>query len=124
MPTERSLQNLFRMRLTESIPAVRAFVRSVGVFELEDGRVFRAGIKGQCDLYAMARGGLHIEMECKAERGRLTPEQKAWRDFCGEWGVPWLLLQPLRGEALEDTMQRWVELVREIVEQRGSRANV
>jgi hypothetical protein len=124
---ERSLQNVFRMQLTQAIPTLRAFVRSVGVFELEDGRVFRAGIKGQCDIYAMARGGLHIELELKAEKGRLTKEQIAWRDFCIEWGVPWLLLQPARGELVEATMERWIGLVRELVSSKAAeakRANV
>jgi hypothetical protein len=120
MVTERALQNMFRMKATESLKDVRLFVRSVGTFELSDGRVFRAGIKGQSDLIGIARGGLHIEIELKAEKGRFSPEQVAWRHFCQEWGVPWLLLQPLRGEAVEATMERWVGLVREIVEARAS----
>lgn len=113
--SERSLQNLLRVRLTQEIPAVRAFVRSVGVFELEDGRVFKAGLKGQCDLYAVARGGLHLEIELKAEKGRLSKEQMAWRDFCREWGVPWLLLQPTRGETVEATLARWIDEVRDLL---------
>lgn len=94
-------------RCTIEFPSVRVFRRNTGLIKLED-RVFRAGIPGQCDFYALSRGGRHYEIELKRERGRLSKAQRAWRDWCLTWGIPWILLQVQRGEMPPATIVRWV----------------
>lgn len=74
------------------LPTIRLFKRSVGVFNV-DGRTFRAGMKGQADLYGLIKGGRHLEIEVKNVRGILRDEQKKWRVFCELWGIPWLELR-------------------------------
>ena len=74
------------------------------------------GIKGQCDLFGLVRGGQHIELELKSKNGRLSPEQAAWRDWCLSYEVPWVMLQAERGEADEATVERWCGLVRGMME--------
>jgi hypothetical protein len=86
---------------------VRLFRRNVGLVKLDAQRVFRAGIPGQCDLYALARGGWHGEVELK-RFGRLNEAQERWRDWCIDWGVSWILLEADRSEAPAVTVDRWV----------------
>lgn len=109
---ERDLQNHFRIWASERIKDVRVFVRSVGVFELEDGRVFRAGLRGQSDLYAITKGGRHIEIEVKSKTGKLTPDQERWRDWCQSFGVPWFLLKPEGDETQGQTLERGIQMLR------------
>ena len=71
-----------------------------------------AGIKGQCDLWGVVWGGLHLEVELKSQNGRLTPEQRTWRDWCLAGQIPWLCLWPWPSEAAAETVQRWVEAIR------------
>lgn len=78
-----------------------------------DGRVMRAGVRGQADLYGIWRGGRHLEIELKAAGGRLSPEQEAWRAWCLVWDVPYLLLEAERGESVGDTVGRWIERIRQ-----------
>jgi hypothetical protein len=89
---------------------VRLFVRQVGAIKT-DGRVFRAGIKGQADLYAVDRRAKHYEIEVKRFT-KLSPDQEAWKAWCSAWGVPWLLLEVRKAEMPVDTIDRWVEELR------------
>ena len=90
------------------IPSLRLFRRNVGAMKM-DTRWIRFGIKGQCDLYGILRGGRTIELECKAPYRELTDEQCAWRDWCVQWGVPWLLLRQGRHEDPRETAERWCD---------------
>lgn len=97
-----------------ALPNVRLFRRNVGAFQVAGG-VFRSGIKGQADIYGYERGGRALEIECKAARGKLRPEQEAWRDWCRAWGVRWMLLDARARELPAATVSRWVgEISREI----------
>lgn len=87
-------------------PSVRLFRRNVGSM-MVDERFFRAGIKGQCDLYAIDRMGSHYEIEVK-RFGKLSPAQIAWRDWCLEWGVPWKMLVVHLDELPMQTIERWL----------------
>lgn len=87
-------------------PDVRLFRRNTGIIQLES-RVFRASIPGQCDLYAIGKGGRHYEVECK-RFGRMSEPQARWREWCATWGVPWLLLEVRRTELPAETLSRWV----------------
>ena len=94
-----------------TIPWVRLFRRNVLRLRVED-RMVISGVKGQCDLYGLAFGGTHLEIELKSQNGRLTPEQRAWRDWCQAGQIPWLCLWPWPGEVPAETVRRWVEAVR------------
>jgi len=84
----------------------RFFRRNTGTIKLEE-RVFRASIPGQCDLYVIGRGGWHGEAEIK-RFGKLNAAQEHWRDWCREWGVPWILLEADKSEQPGATVERWV----------------
>jgi hypothetical protein len=63
----------------------------------KDGRV-RAIVephtdKGFPDL-VLARAGVVWYFECKTEKGKLTDEQRAWRDILIAAGCRWKLVQP------------------------------
>lgn len=77
--------------------------------QLRDGSWVRAGIPGQADAYAYVRGGLVVEIETKSAAGRLEAAQRAWRDFCRDWGVTYLVLRAGRNEAPGATVARWLE---------------
>ena len=70
-----------------------------------------AGIPGQGDLYGYIFGGRVIEIEIKSKNGRLSPEQRAWRDWCQAGQIPWLCLWPWPGESREETVARWVSVI-------------
>ncbi len=103
---------------------VRLFRRQVfdkTVQDIHTGRVFqvKAGIKGQCDVYGYIKGGTPFELEFKSERGKLSVEQERWRDWCREWGVPWLLLQVNKDEQDVATNVRWAFELNEFVKRLG-----
>lgn len=105
---------LMRELLYESsraIPWVRLFRRNILRLRVDD-RIVISGIRGQCDLWGVFYGGGHIEVELKSQNGRLSPEQRAWRDWCLAGQIPWLCLWPWPGESSAETVQRWVEAIR------------
>ena len=104
---EGDYQRALLARVALEFRHVRFFRRNVGLVEMQDGRKFRSGIKGQADLYALARGGWHGEVEVKRFT-RLSPEQEHWRDWCREWGVPWACVEARRDEPPTATVDRWV----------------
>lgn len=106
VPLEGDYQRALLARCALEFRDVRFFRRNTGMIQLEE-RVFRAGIPGQCDLYAIGRGGRHYEIEIK-RFGKLSPAQEAWRDWCKQWGVPWTCLSVKRGEPVPETMARWM----------------
>ena len=90
-----------------ALPDLRLFRRNVGAIQMQ-GRVFRAGLPGQADMYGYERGtGRAIEIEAKL-RSKLSPDQERWRDWCQSWGVLWLLLAASKGETQGQTVTRWV----------------
>lgn len=87
------------------------FARKTGAIKVED-RYFRAGIKGQADLYVIGRGGWHGEVELKRD-GDLSEAQAHWRDWCQARSVPWLLLRAFRKEEQPpQTIERWLRELR------------
>ena len=95
-----------------ALPGMRIFRRNIVNVETKGGWRARAGIKGQSDAYAICRGGRIIEIETKARTGRLSREQKAWRDFCLEWEIPYLTLIEKKGESPDETVLRWLAEIR------------
>lgn len=99
-----------------ALPHVRLFRRNILKLKMIDprtnkDRIVIAGIPGQCDLYFYVYGGRGGEIEIKSQHGRLTPEQKAWRDWCLAGQIPWLCLWPWQNETKEETVQRWVSAI-------------
>lgn len=115
---ESKLQAAFLLAVPREVPAVRVFRRNVAVVRVE-GRVIRFGIRGQCDLYAIAYNGLHAEIELKALGGDLAPEQRAWRAWCINWNVPYALLEEREHESKSDTIGRWCRELRSVLALRG-----
>jgi hypothetical protein len=100
-----------------ALPWVRLFRRNVLRLKVVDARTNKdrmviAGIPGQCDLYGYVFSGRVIEVEVKSQNGSLTPEQRAWRDWCLAGQIPWVCLWPWPGEAATETVQRWVAAIR------------
>ncbi len=93
---------------------LRMFRRNILRVKIE-GRVIKVGIKGQCDIYGIVRGGRHIEVEVKWIGGTLRPDQKVWRDWCIAMGVPWILLQTRAEETQEQNVARWIEELRILI---------
>lgn len=87
---------------------VRLFRRQIMLAKSDDGRVMKAGVKGQADIWGFTLEGRHIEIEAKAASGRLTPDQAAWRAFCETTGVVYMLAQAERDERPDTTCTRWV----------------
>ena len=105
---EVTLQSMFLLKLPFEIPTLRVFRRNVGAARMKGRHVVTFGVKGQCDTYGIADYGRHIECELKALHGRLNPFQKAWRAWCLEHHVPYMLAIEKRGEAHEQTVDRWI----------------
>lgn len=99
-----------------AMPYLRLFRRNILRLKMTDSRgkerMVIAGLAGQSDLYGYLYGGRCIEIELKSKNGRLTPEQRAWRDWCLAGQIPWLCLWPWPGEAPTETVRRWVEAIR------------
>lgn len=96
------------------IPELRLFRRNILRAKI-DGRIIQAGIKGQCDLWGVTRGGTHVEIELKSIRGSLTPEQRSWGAFCVEWRVPYVALKAHKGESCQQTAERWCVEIRRVL---------
>lgn len=97
-----------------ALPDLRLFRRNVGAIQMK-GRVFRAGLPGQADMYGYERGtGRAIEIEAKL-KSRLSPDQERWRDWCRAWGVLWLLVTASKGETQAQTVTRWVAETRAVL---------
>lgn len=119
---ELELMRAFMAEVPRAMPHVRVFRRDIINADVQrNGRSFhiKAGIKGQSDLYAIARGGLHVELETKATKGTLADEQKAWRAFCLDWRIPHLVLRAKAGEHPATTIERWVSELRSVVSEFG-----
>lgn len=115
---ERELMQFFMAEVPTYLPHVRVFVRTiVNATASKGGRHFhiKAGIKGQSDMYALAEGGLHVELETKAAKGRMLEEQKAWREFCLAFRIPHLVLRARSGEHPASTIERWIAELRAVL---------
>ena len=98
-----------------ALPWVRLFRRNILRLKMTDNRgkerMVIAGIPGQGDLYGYIFGGRVIEIEIKSKNGRLSSEQRTWRDWCQAGQIPWLCLWPWPGESREETVARWVSVI-------------
>lgn len=117
---ERDLKSTLLLAAPRELPTLRLFTRQVMRVKLhESERTVAVGIKGQCDLYGLARGGLHIELELKTATGVMSPKQREWRAFCERWAVPHLVLRAKAEESVEETVKRWCHEIRWLVNDRA-----
>jgi hypothetical protein len=119
MTLESTLQTALLLAAPRELPDIRLFRRNVGVARLRGGHTVSFAVAGQCDLYALVRGGKHIEVELKQAGApkRIPPDQQAWADFCLDWGVPHIVLRAAPTETVGDTIVRWCAELRAVVAQ-------
>jgi hypothetical protein len=116
---ETDLVKLWVVRVPVVMPNVRVFIRTIidRVVQI-DGRTVRliANEPGQGDAWALVKGGRHIEIEAKAARGTMREAQERWQAFCAAWGVDHLVVRARKNEKPEETIERWCEELRAVVE--------
>lgn len=114
--TESSLQSALLLAAPASLPSLRLFRRNITKVKIR-GYTVQFGLPGQCDLYGYLKGGQALEVELKAAGKGLNPDQKKWRDWCVEWGVPHIVLTGRKEETVEETVDRWIEELRDLCSQ-------
>lgn len=79
--------------------------RNTGAVQFQDGGFMRFGSKGAADIWCLIERDVgscgdmvavttHIEIECKRAdgKGRLSFDQKEFRQFCDKSGIPYFLV--------------------------------
>lgn len=115
LATETELKWQFIATVPFALANVLVFDRPIlHVQATAKGRTWhqRAGVPGQADAYAVARGGLHVELEMKSARGVVAEKQELWRRRCERLRVPHLVLRARKNELPADTVMRWIEELR------------
>lgn len=116
MTIEVEYQKALLKRLSLECRKAAFFGRITGKFELRKGGWVHPSIPGQCDIYGIRkRDARHYEIELKNVHTRTSPEQEAWAKWCGENGVPYLLLRVRKGELDIACIDRWVAEVNYLV---------
>ena len=77
--TEKQIQNAI-LREFGTRPDLRIWRANVGAARI-GRRVVRFGIPGQADLTGIAPDGRRLEIEVKSKDGRLSEDQKRFRDL-------------------------------------------
>jgi hypothetical protein len=60
---------------------IKAWSNPSGTVQIRSGKFMSFGLKGSSDILGLLPGGRFLAIECKSERGRLSPEQ---RDFLAD----------------------------------------
>ena len=100
------LQPAFLELIPFHVPHLRFFRRSNAVTRVH-GRMMTFGLAGMPDLYGIFDGGMHLEVELKGAKGRLSPEQIIFQGWCADHRVPYLLLKAKAAETIQQTAERW-----------------
>ncbi len=107
MSLESHLQTKLLLEAPKRFKDLRLFRRNVGSAVMKGGYTVQFAIPGQCDLYGYVRGGRTIEVELKNVGEGLKPDQKIWRAWCVEWGIPHIVLTAMKNETDQQTIDRW-----------------
>jgi hypothetical protein len=108
--TETELRRFYVAACTEKFLDTRMFIRNTGVIEFE-GRAFKAGIKGQSDVWGWLYRPpypMPLEIELKNVLTPVTPEQKVWAAYCKVKTVPYLQLRAEKGKTPKQVIDAWV----------------
>lgn len=108
------LQPALLLLIPYRLPTLRLFRRNNATVRIE-GRVVKFGIKGAPDFYGVVDGGLHVEIELKAARGQLRPEQREFRAWCIEHRVPYVNPTARADETIKQTTERWCDEIASVV---------
>ena len=114
---ELAYQHAFIAAAPYHLPA-RLYQRNIINTQTIHGTRVRNGIKGQADIECIVFGGLHIELEAKAIKGRLSPQQLKWQAFCHRNDIPHLVVRVAPDETPDQTIARWIEELRTCIESR------
>jgi hypothetical protein len=55
---------------------IKAWSNPSGAVQIRPGKFMSFGLKGSSDILGILPGGRFLAVECKAEHGRLSPEQR------------------------------------------------
>ena len=110
--TETQLLHLLFQRAPAELPDARLFRRNVGLYYTKDGRPVRVGVEGQADAYALLRGGLVVEIETKAARGRMSVAQERWAEFCARWEIAHVVLTAPKFATPDRAVAEWITTLR------------
>jgi|HubBroStandDraft_1064217.scaffolds.fasta_scaffold72637_2 hypothetical protein len=120
--SEGDLGAMFAMAVPLAIPDATAFRRTIIRGKMAAGWYARANLPGQADYWVLVKGGLHVEVETKAaaESGNkaVRKAQEEWRLFCVSQEIPYMRPKALRGEDPNETVRRWVDELRVLIEAR------
>lgn len=111
--TETELRRFYVAKCTYFFPEARLFIRNVGQFQDELGNIFKAGIKGQADVWGHLYRDpwpMPLEIECKNVRTKITPEQIAWEAYCTSRKVPYLKLRAKKNQTPRQIVDEWTQL--------------
>ncbi len=114
MIAEKDLGLAFLRKVKTRIPDLVLFKRETGIGRIGISKrlpVRTFGIPGQCDLWGVWAGAIHIEIELKSSKARLSPKQQEWKEFCLKKGIPHLVLQAIPTESVEETVERWCKRI-------------
>ena len=90
---ESELKSQILLELQENFPEGRFFVRPVVGTKIND-RFIRSGVAGQADIYGwvkVEKWPVHVEIEIKCSRGKLSPKQILWKKMCEKMNVPFVV---------------------------------
>lgn len=74
--------------------------QNTGAAKDKRGRLVRFGVVGQGDLAGILPGGRYFEIECKAERGRITPAQRARAEQLAAAGALYIVAREVASTVL------------------------
>ena len=108
------LQPALLLVIPYRLPTLRLFRRNNATVRIE-GRVVKFGMRGLPDLYGIVDAGLHVEVELKGARGRLSPEQRQFAAWCSEHRVPYVCPTARADETIDQTVERWCDEIASVV---------
>ena len=80
------LKNLILIKLSQL--GAMVWNNPTGVFYTRTGQPVKVGTPGAADIIGVTARGQALAVEVKTGTGRLSPEQKKWRDvFCAHGGI-------------------------------------
>ena len=108
--TENEMRPFFVAWCTEEITGARFLIRNVGNIQVEEGRHFKSGVRGQCDVYGWLFRDpypMEFEIELKNVKTVQSAGQKAWAAYCIKFKIPYRLLRAREGETPYRVVERW-----------------